>query len=236
MNTYTKTMNQEEIKKLETKLINAEAEKRKTPPYALFQYKTSECTITAYTSGKVVFQGKEAEFYNNEIAPKTTSAKKYPEYGSDEVGTGDYFGPVVVCAVQVLEKDLTLLHSLKIADSKQLSDEQIEKIAPVLIENLVFSSLILNNEKYNEVHKTHNMNAIKAKLHNQAFLHLEKKTKRRGIFMELDTDFCKVFCCEIPEVKKAVIPVECSMILPDYFPDVMKILRYTAKTVKSPKE
>ena len=52
--------------------------------------------------------------------------------------------------------------------------------------------------------------------------------------MELDTDFCKVFCCEIPEVKKAVIPVECSMILPDYFPDVMKILRYTAKTVKSP--
>ena len=52
--------------------------------------------------------------------------------------------------------------------------------------------------------------------------------------MELDTDFCKVFCCEIPEVKKAVIPVECSMILPDYFPDVMKILRYTAKTGKFP--
>ena len=28
--------------------------------------------------------------------------------------------------------------------------------------------------------------------------------------------------------------MDCSIILPDYFPDVMKILRYTAKTVKSP--
>ena len=52
--------------------------------------------------------------------------------------------------------------------------------------------------------------------------------------MELEKNFCKIFCCTVPEVKKAVIPVECSIILPDYFPDVMKILRYTAKTVKSP--
>ena len=52
--------------------------------------------------------------------------------------------------------------------------------------------------------------------------------------MELEKNFCKIFCCTVPEIKKAVIPVECSIILPDYFPDVMKILRYTAKTVKSP--
>lgn len=52
--------------------------------------------------------------------------------------------------------------------------------------------------------------------------------------MELNTNFDEVFCCGISEVKKAVIPVDCTMILPDYFPDVMKILRYTAKTVKSP--
>ena len=52
--------------------------------------------------------------------------------------------------------------------------------------------------------------------------------------MELDSNFCKIFCCGISEVKKAAVPVECSIILPDYFPDVMKILRYTAKTVKYP--
>lgn len=52
--------------------------------------------------------------------------------------------------------------------------------------------------------------------------------------MELDLEFRKAFCCGASDEKKAVLPVDCSIILPDYFPDVMKILRYTAKTVKSP--
>ncbi len=52
--------------------------------------------------------------------------------------------------------------------------------------------------------------------------------------MELNLNSRKVFCFENGEEKKAVLPLDCSIILPDYFPDVMKILRYTAKTVKSP--
>ncbi len=52
--------------------------------------------------------------------------------------------------------------------------------------------------------------------------------------MELDVTTKKIFCCNGFEEKKAVLPLECSIILPDYFPDVMKILRYTARAVKSP--
>ena len=52
--------------------------------------------------------------------------------------------------------------------------------------------------------------------------------------MDFDVSTNKIFCFGSSEEKKAVLPVECSIILPDYFPDVMKILRYTAKTVKSP--
>ncbi len=52
--------------------------------------------------------------------------------------------------------------------------------------------------------------------------------------MEIDVNTKKIFCSNGFEEKKATLPVECSIILPDYFPDVMKILRYTAKTVKSP--
>ena len=52
--------------------------------------------------------------------------------------------------------------------------------------------------------------------------------------MELDINMGKVFCFDAADDKKAVIPIDCSIILPDYFPDVMKILRYTAKAVKSP--
>ena len=52
--------------------------------------------------------------------------------------------------------------------------------------------------------------------------------------MEFDAAVRRAFCCGNSEEKKAALPLECSIVLPDYFPDVMKILRYTAKTVKSP--
>lgn len=176
MSTYTKTMTLEAIHLLEKKLMEAKAEKRNTPPYALFQMKTSDCTITAYQSGKVVFQGVGADVYRDEKEQKTTTFQQsFPQYGSDEVGTGDYFGPIVVCACAITEADLSLLQTLPIQDSKQLKDHVIKKIAPQLQEQLTYSLLIVENEKYNQIHATNNMNAIKAKLHNQAFLHLKNK-------------------------------------------------------------
>ena len=36
-----------------------------------------------------------------------------------------------------------------------------------------------------------------------------RKTKRRGIFMELDITKCSIVCCGTPEEKKAVRLVEC---------------------------
>lgn len=47
--------------------------------------------------------------------------------------------------------------------------------------------------------------------------------------MEFETTESKVLCCRAAETKTAILPVEVSIILPDYYPDVMKILRYTAK-------
>lgn len=174
MSTHTKEMSKQAMLALKNKL---NAKECKTPPYALYQIKTSDCTITAYESGKVVFQGEGADFYAD-TAPVKKQEKKYPECGSDEVGTGDYFGPVVVCATCVESKDLALMKALKIQDSKQLSDDDIIKIAPRLMECLTYSLLILENSRYNLVHQQNNMNAIKAKLHNQAFIHLRKKLKQ----------------------------------------------------------
>ncbi len=52
--------------------------------------------------------------------------------------------------------------------------------------------------------------------------------------MEFETTESKVLCCRAAETKTAILPVEVSMILPDYYPDVMKILRYTAKAISLP--
>ena len=166
------------------------AEIRKTPPYAIYQIKTRDCVITAYESGKLVFQGNGAEECAALIAPSAiqktqsgTTAKKtqgqpkaiYPQAGSDEVGTGDYFGPVTVCATCVRHEDVEFLRSLGIQDSKAIDDTAIRRMAPKLMERLPHSLLILDNATYNRIHGENNMVAIKSRMHNQAYVHLRKK-------------------------------------------------------------
>lgn len=148
----------------------------KPPQYALFSLKCENCVITCYTSHKTVFQGKDAYIYASAfMQEENNSSDTLPQAGSDEVGTGDYFGPVCVCASIVDENTISLVKSLGIRDSKQLKDRDILQIAPQIISKIPYSLLILDNEKYNIVHETNNLNTIKAKLHNQAYVHLQNK-------------------------------------------------------------
>jgi len=141
-------------------------------PYVKAQLILSDCTITIYHSKKVVFQGEGAAFYTQALESKFMA-----QAGSDEVGTGDVFGPVVVAACFVDEAHYLKLKEHSIQDSKKITDEIILKLGPILMKTCPHSLLILNDQKYNDVHKTDNMNAIKAKLHNQAYLHLDHKIK-----------------------------------------------------------
>jgi ribonuclease HIII len=52
-----------------------------------------------------------------------------PWIGSDESGKGDYFGPLVVCAVWADDRTLGLLDTLGVRDSKALSDAQNRRLA-----------------------------------------------------------------------------------------------------------
>lgn len=146
------------------------------PPYALYQFKPHNCTITVYQSQKVVFQGKEAEECARPFNLMADIAKpSVDQVGSDECGTGDYFGPVCVCACLIKSSDIPYLNQLNIIDSKRISDADILTLAPKLMRQLTYSLLILEPLKYNQVHQTYNMNAIKALLHNKALLNLQQK-------------------------------------------------------------
>ncbi|MCY8858721.1 ribonuclease HIII [Bacillus atrophaeus] len=166
------------------------------PQGAIFQAKPPGCTITAYQSGKVLFQGKNAAAesgrWGTAEAPKEkkTAVKKTadPLYvppqtigmmsviGSDEVGTGDYFGPMTVACAYVDKSKLALMKELGVKDSKHLKDPQIIEIAKSLIKTIPYSLLILNNEKYNKLQeKGMSQGKMKALLHNQAIGHLLKK-------------------------------------------------------------
>ena len=186
MSVKTLTMTKEEMFAFKAKLSTAQV--RKTPPYAYYQLKTPDCVITAYTSGKIVFQGVGADAYVDLLAPQKNVSTNisYPQCGSDEVGTGDYFGPVVVCAAFVKEEDVSDLKKLNIQDSKAIDDTTIRTLAHTLIKQLPHSLLILDNAKYNQIHATNNMVAMKAKLHNQAYVHLKHKLGSLPSFCVVD--------------------------------------------------
>lgn len=170
MSTITLILTDEQINQIKT-TFRSEIQS-KTPPYALFQCKLEGCVLTVYTSKKAVFQGNDAEVYASafkKVEAFTTQA------GSDEVGTGDYFGPICVCACVVTSENKEALSNYAIQDSKAIKDEYIQEIAPKIMKILDYSLCILDNHKYNQVQKTNNMNQIKAKLHNQAYVNLSKK-------------------------------------------------------------
>jgi len=156
--------------------------------YVKYLIRMPECTIKVYNSWKVVFSGvnayEEALLWGyQENNWKTTET----HIGSDEVGTGDYFGPVCVCAAYVTEEDIEWLNQLGIKDSKKLKDEQIMKIVPLLLKRITYSQLSLSNDKYNLlVKKGFNQGMIKAYLHNQAFVNLRNKTNDNKCLTVLD--------------------------------------------------
>ncbi len=172
----------------------------KTPPYAIFQADDGDTVVTLYESGKAVFQGRDADLasqfwietekINSGKADFTNSDKKKEEkkdnydfkiynsstIGSDEVGTGDYFGPIVVTSAFVSKKDIPFLEELKIKDSKKMTDEKILEIVPKIIDRIKYKSIVLSNKEYNEKYNNgNNMNKIKAIMHNRALYSLEKE-------------------------------------------------------------
>ena len=69
----------------------------------------------------------------NNKAPSSSLPADFSQWsvvGSDEVGNGSYFGPLVVCAVYASKDQLPALKALGVKDSKMLTDPQIRAMAP----------------------------------------------------------------------------------------------------------
>ena len=176
----------------------------KTPDYAIFQADEADTVVTLYNSGKAVFQGvsadidanmwKEMERHLNptkKVEMTNSNDKKKKEkiikkidpkiyyantIGSDEVGTGDYFGPIVVTASYVEKENIPFLEQLGVKDSKKLTDEKILEIVPQIIKKIPYECIILSNKEYNENYTNDmNMNKVKAILHNKALSKLKEK-------------------------------------------------------------
>jgi ribonuclease HIII len=116
--------------------------------------------------------------------PAGPAINRYPQIGSDEVGTGDLFGPISVCAAYVERKQLPILAELKVTDSKEMEDAHILAIGPQLLRTFDYAQLSLPNDRYNDIHGEMNMNAIKAKLHNRAILNLLARHPKAHVYQD----------------------------------------------------
>ena len=170
-------------------------------PYAIFQAQEEDTVITLYESGKAMFQGTSADVdaaiwgtvLDNTKEKQEEQKKKDQKYhncssvGSDEVGTGDYFGPIVVTAAYVKKEDVEKLEKLGVGDSKKITDDKIKKITPELIKIVKYRSMILTNQEYNEKYtKDINMNKIKAILHNKVLYQLMTEEKPEVDYIVVD--------------------------------------------------
>lgn len=173
----------------------------KTPPYAVFQADDADCVVTVYESGKAVFQGMNADLSaqlwiererhlnphklvdvkNSDDKKKEKNKKEFIDskiyhanaIGSDEVGTGDYFGPIVVTSAYVAKENIPWLEELGVKDSKKMNDEKILQIVPQIIKKIPYKSVILSNKEYNDRYSDdNNMNKLKAILHNKVLIQL----------------------------------------------------------------
>ncbi|MBF0811433.1 ribonuclease HIII [Staphylococcus xylosus] len=154
--------------------------------------KYKNTSISVYNSNKVMFQGKDAESIAAQLLPSVVPAKKntakssnsqqtiqYNRYnciGSDEAGSGDYFGPLTVCAAYVSQKNVQILKTLGVDDSKKLTDAKIVELAEQLVTFIPHSLLTMNNDKYNEKQQVGwSQVKMKAVLHNEAIKNVTQK-------------------------------------------------------------
>lgn len=140
-------------------------------PYAKFRMKSSQSSnVILYTSGKLVFQGSE-DFTSIITAIKNNREDEsdiIPHLGVDEVGKGDYFGPLVVVACFLDEEFLEKISSIGIGDSKKFSDSKIMEMYNLVKDYPYFYTSIVHPKEYAQLYKeSKNASILLARQHSK---------------------------------------------------------------------
>ncbi len=162
-------------------------------PYDLFQTTTGDgVEVKGYRtkspdSFTVVFMGGhgnallEAQtFEKNAKAIVRTGSGNYDDIGeqigSDEVGVGDFFGPMVVTATYFLPSEMGLLKQLGVKDSKKLTDAHMLYIGKRLCNGIKHYTVLCSANKVDSyISKGFSTHWLLARLHNLAHSKLEEK-------------------------------------------------------------
>lgn len=133
----------------------------------------NETHITAYTSGKVLFEGNNitdevkqiTEGFNIDIQEAIFTSS----YGSNDI-----FGPICVCSVAITKDKIDFIEKLNVLGKHSLST--IIKLGPILAKNLTYSLDVIAPLRYNHLIKNgYSMNKILSFMYNSTIINTSGK-------------------------------------------------------------
>jgi len=159
---YITSLTREQLGELR-RYLEAKGYEFRHPKYSHFAASGSNISLTAYTNGKLLVQGKgTADFVRYYLEPQLLREIKFgyehlldenlsfeERIGVDESGKGDYFGPLVVAGVHADASGVKILHELNVRESKKVSDQRALKLAAAINSKLKTKVVIVGPEKYN---------------------------------------------------------------------------------------
>jgi len=167
-------------------------------PHQVFLARYDPLTVNLYESGKLTFGGndpvlqREVEWFLSKLGAGTE--KPAPgigfdgrtRIGTDEVGKGDFFGPLVVAGALLDKNAERDLRQLGVRDSKEIKgDSKILAMAKEIMKILGpdrYDIVAINPSKYNELYaKMKNLNTILGWAHARVIENLLKKNRDCGL-------------------------------------------------------
>lgn len=208
-NTYSiKNLSNETIKRFVNQLKTYEIDNNNALIYKRFNY-LDYLIISVYKSNSILIQLTKLansshldEFIDkycfwtnnnqNKQVKKTTNNKKskltnnklnlsnVSLIGCDEVGVGEYLGPIVTCCALVSDDQIDQINRLGVKDSKLLTDDKIVNIANELRKFIKFQIFCFDPKKgaleFNQMYdQLKNINALKAYMHNAGLILFKQK-------------------------------------------------------------
>jgi len=159
-------------------LLNEERFDFRRLDHAHFQARADGVVVSAYRSGKVVFQGKNAEALmaragfavpEGGAAASSGFVLTHATAGSDESGKGDYFGPLVVAAVVVEPGQVADLSKAGVRDCKKMADGSVLRAAKAIRDTCAHGIVSLDPTEYNQRHAAEgNVALFLSRMHGEA--------------------------------------------------------------------
>ncbi|MHB8105839.1 MAG: DUF3378 domain-containing protein [Candidatus Cryosericum sp.] len=162
------------------------------PAGVAFTTRGDGVVVTAYRSGKVLFQGQDcnrevrlAEGIVAHIEP-ITRRLKFPIVGGDESGKGDLFGPLVVAAFSARnESERRRLVEAGARDCKLMTDGEVHTVARRLGSIGVSGVRILMPDEYNARYaRVHNVNILLNEIYAGLLLELATSCKAQTVILD----------------------------------------------------